>query len=413
MERGCERGKRRVTPVVSPQVTIGCTRACDADHSEPGWVPPNIDSLAMEKKVRAGILGYGRMGRGFAAAMQESGLWEIAAVYDICAPVRELARQQLPEAAIYERPEPIFSDPSIDVVGLFTLADARPQQIRQALASRKHVLAEKPIGADVETEWELVRAIEASDRFVAVNLFNRNAWYHKDIRRFIADGEIGDLAVIRVCHMTPGHMPLEGHDPEGPPFHDCGMHYVDVARWYAGSEYKTWHAQGLRAWGYKDPWWVQAHGTFENGVAFDITQGFIYGHLAKEQPHNCYVDAIGTQGVARMRHDFSEATVELYGVHEMLRKTAAFNDKKLDVMVDVFARSVLAGKNLGFPQARDSVIASEVSWAMLNDAVANIPPVRGTPEEMQQILEHRRRLVNGFGLPVRMQELSDLPLAPV
>jgi hypothetical protein len=32
---------------------------------------------------------------------------------------------------------------------------------------------------------------------------------------------------------------------------------------------------------------------------------------------------------------------------------------------------------------------------------------------MQQILEHRRRLVNGFGLPVRMQELSDLPLAPV
>jgi hypothetical protein len=83
------------------------------------------------------------------------------------------------------------------------------------------------------------------------------------------------------------------------------------------------------------------------------------------------------------------------------------------VMVDVFARSVLAGKNLGFPQARDSVIASEVSWAMLNDAVANIPPVRGTPEEMQQILEHRRRLVNGFGLPVRMQELSDLPLAPV
>ena len=82
-------------------------------------------------------------------------------------------------------------------------------------------------------------------------------------------------------------------------------------------------------------------------------------------------------------------------------------------MVDVFARSVLAGKNLGFPQARDSVIASEVSWAMLNDAIANIPPVRGTPEEMQQILEQRKRLVNGFGLPVRMQELSDLPLAPV
>jgi predicted dehydrogenase len=361
----------------------------------------------MLNKLRAGILGYGRMGRAFATAMQESGLWDVAAVYDICGQTRQLASQQLPHAAIYADADAIFDDASIDAVGLFTLADARPQQIRQALATRKHVLAEKPIAADVATEWQLVREIEASDCLVAVNLFNRNAWYHRDIRQFIEEGEIGDLAVIRICHMTPGHMPLEGHDPEGPPFHDCGMHYVDVARWYANSEYQSWHAQGIRMWDYKDPWWVQAHGTFANGVVFDITQGFIYGHLAKQQPHNCYVDAIGTKGVARMKHDFAEATVELYGVHNTLCKTAAFNDKKLDVMVDVFARSILAGKNLGFPQARDSVIASEVSWAMLNDAVSHVPPVRGTPEEMRHILEHRRKMVNGFGLPVKTQELPD------
>ena len=347
------------------------------------------------------------MGRGFAAAMRESELYDVAAVYDICAPARELARRQLPNAAIYDCPDSIFRDRSIDAVGLFTLADARPQQIRHALANRKHVLAEKPIAADVATEWQLVREIEASDRLVAVNLFNRNAWYHKEIQQFIEEGEIGDLAVIRICHLTPGHMPQEGHDPEGPPFHDCGMHYVDVARWYAKSEYQSWHAQGIRTWGYKDPWWVQAHGTFVNGVVFDITQGFVYGHLAKDQPHNCYVDAIGTKGVARMRHDFVTATVELHGVHRTVRRTAAFNDKKLDVMVDVFARSILAGKNLGFPQARDAVIASEVSWAMLNDAVAHVPPVRGTPEEMQQILEHRRNLVNGFGLPVKTEEVAE------
>jgi myo-inositol 2-dehydrogenase/D-chiro-inositol 1-dehydrogenase len=347
------------------------------------------------------------MGRAFVAAMQQNELWEVAAVYDIKPATRQLARRSVPTAAIYESPDPIFADSTIDVVGLFTLADARPQQIHRALAAHKHVLAEKPLAADVATEWQLVREIEASDRFVAVNLFNRNAWYHKDLQTFIADGQIGDLSIIRICHMTPGHMPMEGHDPEGPPFHDCGLHYVDVARWYARSEYKTWHAQGIRTWGYKDPWWVQVHGTFDNGIVFDITQGFVYGHLAKQQPHNCYVDAIGTKGVARMHHDFSMATLELYGVGETVQKTAPFNDKKLDVMVDVFARSVLSGKNLGFPQARDSVIASEVSWAMLNDAIANEPPVRGTPEEMQQILEHRRNLVDGFGLPVKTHELLD------
>jgi len=359
------------------------------------------------RRLRAGILGYGRMGRGFVAAMQASELWDVAAIYDISASARQLARRQVPGAAIHESPAALFNDPSIDVLGLFTLADARPGQIHRALAKGKNVLAEKPLAADVPTEWQLVREIEASDRFVAVNLFNRNAWYHKDIQRYIAEGEIGELGVIRICHMTPGHMPLEGHDPEGPPFHDCGMHYVDVARWYAGSEYKTWHAQGLRMWGYKDPWWVQVHGTFENGVVFDITQGFIYGHLAKQQPHNCYVDVIGSKGVARMYHDFSEASVELYGVNNTLVKSAPFNDKKLDVMVDVFARSVAAGKNLGYPQARDSVVASEVSWKMLKDAMKNVPPVRGTPEEMEQILEHRRKAENGFGLPARTAELLE------
>ena len=210
----------------------------------------------MRKKFRVGVIGYGRMGRGFVAAMQHSEFWDIAAICDLSAASRELAGKTVPGARIVADPEMIFSDPSIDVVGLYTLADARPAQIRRALAVKKHVMAEKPIGADVKTEWELVKEIEASDRLVGVNLFNRNAWYHKEIQAFIAEGEIGQLAIIRVSHMTPGHMPTEGHAPEGPPFHDCGMHYVDVARWYAKSEYDTFHAQGTRMWDYKDPWWV-------------------------------------------------------------------------------------------------------------------------------------------------------------
>lgn len=47
---------------------------------------------------------------------------------------------------------------------------------------------------------------------------------------------------------------------------------------------------------------------------------------------------------------------------------------------------------------------------MLNDAISHVPPVRGTPEEMLQILEHRRNLVNGFGLPVKTKELPDSSL---
>jgi myo-inositol 2-dehydrogenase/D-chiro-inositol 1-dehydrogenase len=364
----------------------------------------------MQKRLKAGLIGFGRMGRGFAAAMRQSESWEIAAVCDIEADARRQAEQFAPNAKILSDPHSIFGDKSIEVVGLFTLADARPAQLRSALASHKQVIAEKPLAADAKTEWALVKEIEASNSLVAVNLFNRNAWYHKEMQTFIADGEIGDLAIIRVCHMTPGHMPTEGHEPEGPPFHDCGMHYIDVARWYAHSEFDKWHAQGIRIWDHTDPWWVQVHGTFKNGVVFDVTQGFVYGHLAAEKIHNCYVEAIGTKGVCRMRHNFIDATIELHGIHATVKKTGPFNDKKLDVMIEVFARSVAAQKNLGFPTARDAVIASEVSWAMLNQAIANGPPVVGSKKDLQQILQHRRSLRSGYGLPLRPQDLPGEPL---
>ena len=363
----------------------------------------------MRKKLRVGVVGYGRMGRGFVAAMQQSDYWDIVAVADTNAASRELAGKTIPGAKVVSDAEVIFNDPHIDVVGLYTLADARPAMIRRALAAKKHVMAEKPIGADIKTEWSLLKEIEASDRLVGVNMFNRNAWYHKEIQAFIAEGEIGELAIIRVSHMTPGHMPGEGHEPEGPAFHDCGMHYVDVARWYAQSEYDRFHAQGIRMWNHKDPWWVQVHGNFKNGVVFDITQGFVYGQLAKEKTHNCYVDCIGTKGVARMRHNFIDATIECHGVNTTMHKSANFNDKKLDVFVDTFARSIISGKNLGVPQARDSVIASEVAWNMLHDAIKNSPPVKGTKKEMDDILKHRRSLRSGFGLPVRPQECPTEP----
>jgi predicted dehydrogenase len=371
----------------------------------------------MSRKIRVGVIGFGRMGRGFVSVMQQDDRWQIVSICDTQAPARDLASRTVPRAKITADPKDIFADKSLDAVGLFTLADARPDLIRQALRKKLHIIAEKPIAADSKTEWALVDEIEKSGQLVAVNLFNRNAWYHKEMQAFIAEGLIGELAIVRVCHMTPGHMPGEGHEPEGPPFHDCGMHYVDVARWYAKSEYATWHSQGVRMWSYKDPWWVQSHGTFKNGVVFDVTQGFVYGHLAKDKTHNCYFEAIGTQGICRMRHDFKNATIECHGTSATLIKTAMFNDKKLDVMCDVFAKSIAAGRNLGFPTARDSAIASEVAWAMLDDAVKNTPPAIGTSQELKQILEHRRSLRSGFGLPVRAQgcpaEPAPIGLAPI
>lgn len=265
-------------------------------------------------KIKVGLIGFGRMGQMYWEEMQKSGRWDIAYICDTDPASRELARNLSPSSRIISDEQEIFDDRSVEAVGLFALANSRKEQIEKAVRSHKHILTEKPIADTIDKEWEIVDLIEKYDRIAAVNLYLRNSWYHQAMKQFIDEGEIGELAILRICHMTPGLAPGEGHEYEGPAYHDCGMHYIDIARWYADSEYKSWHAQGMRMWDYKDPWWVQCHGTFENGIAFDVTQGFVYGQLSRNQTHNAYTDIIGTKGIVRMTHDFRTAVVELHGV---------------------------------------------------------------------------------------------------
>ena len=313
-------------------------------------------------KIKVGLIGFGRMGRFYLKEMQKSGRWEVAYICDINPDCRELAKQLSPESKILENEQEMFDDESVQVVGLFALADSRLDRIEKAIKYGKHIISEKPVSDTIDKEWKVVDITEKASCFSTVNLYLRNAWYHQTIKQFIDQGEIGELAILRICHMTPGLAPGEGHEYEGPAFHDCGMHYVDIARWYAGCEYKTWHAQGVNMWSYKDPWWVQCHGTFQNGVVFDITQGFVYGQLSKDQTHNSYVDIIGTKGIARMTHDFKTAVVDLRGV------------------------------------TRDSAIASEYAWTFLHDARTHDLPAIGELKTLEQIWERRRNMKNGYGL---------------
>ncbi len=340
-------------------------------------------------RYKIGVIGLGGMGSGYLEALKDNDRWEVVSVCDLNQERLDWARELFPGVVTTCDAKELIANPALDVVGIFTLADIRPGLIIEALQHGKHIMAEKPLAASVEAEKDLLRAIEDSDRIVAVNLFNRNAWYHEQMQDFIREGQIGELAIVNVSHQTPGLMPTQGHQAEGPPFHDCGMHYVDVARWYAGSEYEKWHAQGVRMWSWKDPWWVNAHGNFQNGVVFSITQGFVYGQLAETQVVRCGIDVIGTKGVVRMQHDFKTARVEYHGVSHTEVKEGPYGGKKLDVMCERFAQALDSGDTSLLPTARDSVIASEVSQAMLDQASESNAPCVGRPEEMAEILAKR------------------------
>ena len=350
--------------------------------------------------IKAGIIGFGRMGEMYLKEISKSPLWKIGAICDIDHEALEIAGRLAPKGTLLtENENDIFESEEIDVIILSTLADARKDHLFKAVESKKHVITEKPIGASLKEQVAVLKKLENAGILVAVDLPLRNAWYHKTIKEFIDSEQIGELAIVRVCHMTPGLAPGEGHWAEGPLFHDCGMHYVDIARWYAESEFKTWNAQAIRMWNYEEPWWLQAHGTFENGIVFDITQGHVYGQLAKDLTHNGYVDLIGTKGIARMNHNYVTATVELHGTSKTQVIKKPFGDKNLDILLHKFAQSLLQGHRDPFlPRVEDAALASEYAWKFLNNAALNEMPVRGNLQTLEEIRKRRNNKRIGYGL---------------
>ncbi len=351
------------------------------------------------KKIKVGLIGFGRMGRFYLKEFLACDDWEVAYICDPSEASQKLAHEKAPSAKVTANEDDIYNDPDVQAVALCALADSRKEQIEKALKYGKHVISEKPIADLPEKEWAVVKAMESSDRLGTVNLYLRNSWYHHQMKQFIDEGELGELAIIRICHMTPGLAPGEGHEYEGPSFHDCGMHYVDMAKWYAGCDYKTFHAQGIRMWDYKDPWWLQVHGTFANGIVYDITQGFVYGQLSKDQTHNSYVDLIGTKGIVRMTHDFKTATVELRGTTKTLTINKPYGGKNIDVMIRKFAKSIREGKlDPTLATMRDSAVASTHAWEFLEDSWKHDMPSIGDEKTLEEIRYRRAHMTNGYGL---------------
>lgn len=351
-------------------------------------------------KLGIGIIGFGRMGHFYYEEISKLSEYEILWICDVNPEMKSHVESIAPEVKFTTNEDDIFNDDRIDVVALTALVVSRYGQIQKAVRKHKHIISEKPIGVNPEQEKELVALIEGSDIYATVNLYLRYSWYHNLLKKCIDEGELGDIAIIRVCHMTPGLVPGEGHVDEGPSFRDCGMHYVDIARWYAGSEYSNWHAQALKMWNYKDPWWLQVHGTFENDIIFDITQGFVYGHFAKEQTHNSYIDIVGTHGVARMTHDFKTAVIDIHGINLTWREELPFGNKNIGRMAHLFANTIMYHRLQEYtvPLVRDAYMASVYANAFIEDSRRNYSPIKGTPEQLEEIRKMRSIAKDGYGL---------------
>src|SRR5688572_24162251 len=94
--------------------------------------------------IRIGIVGMGAAGRAFLPAIDGNAAFELAAIAEPAAEVREAAAADTGAAAYADLPS-MLRHPELDAVYVATPTELHPEHVALACAAGKHVLTEKPM----------------------------------------------------------------------------------------------------------------------------------------------------------------------------------------------------------------------------------------------------------------------------
>jgi predicted dehydrogenase len=141
-----------------------------------------------------GVIGCGYWGRNLVRCVNALGA--LRAVSDPAPAGRETARALAPEVPVFDKPEDLLAQPSIDAVMIATPAETHYPLASRALELGKHVFVEKPLTTTVEDGVRLDAQARAAGRVLMVGHLLE---YHPAIlklRELVRDGVLGKIRYI-------------------------------------------------------------------------------------------------------------------------------------------------------------------------------------------------------------------------
>ena len=197
----------------------------------------------MVAPLRIGVLGCGRIGRMHAELIAKAvpGV-SLAMVYDVEPVVAaEVAqRHGVPMAGSVQE---ILAG-EIDAVAICTSTDTHAGLVIDAAAAGKPTFCEKPISLDLPTVDAVIRSVDAAETFLQIGFNRRFDAAHQSVRRAAADGEVGDLWMVKITSRDRECPPIAYLRRSGGLFLDMTIHDFDMARYITGSEVTEVFAAG-------------------------------------------------------------------------------------------------------------------------------------------------------------------------
>lgn len=190
----------------------------------------------MGKKLKAGIVGYGYMGKIRKTVIEEHPDLELFGVCDTNLSLADLN----PEYKTFKHyPDLVGSD--IDIVFVCTPNSYSPEIIKYSLNHNKHVFCEKPPGRTVNDVIEIIEAEKANKHLKLMFGFNHR-WHPgiKQAKAMVDSGRFGRILWLRGIYGKSGGLNFEKswrnkkEISGGGILLDQGIHMLDLFRLFCG-----------------------------------------------------------------------------------------------------------------------------------------------------------------------------------
>lgn len=145
-----------------------------------------------QQGIGVGIVGYGRVGEGYHAAMAEAlDDFYVAAVCDPAEGRRKLAEEKHGCTA-YADYEDFLADENVAVVAICTPPNMHHEQAIAAARSGKHVIVDKPFSMNYDEAKQMVAAADEAGVVITGNQNRRWDSDYLTVKKAIDDGLLGD-----------------------------------------------------------------------------------------------------------------------------------------------------------------------------------------------------------------------------
>lgn len=330
---------------------------------------------------RVGVIGCGMIAElGHLPAIKQVPGLQLYALYDVDFSRAKHLQHQFGVPHAYPTEEAFFASRA-DVIVVCTPAPVHHKNVIEAAKWGKHVLCEKPLGVTEAEMLEMDQVMQAAGLHLFTGFNYRFSQSALEIRRLVQEKSIGEVRLLRLIYNWHLHgkwkwdgegrrvdTPLRvGRMQEGGPLVDCGVHQIDLARWWLASEVKWQRGIGVWVDDYEAPDHVYLHMGHDCGAHTMVEVSFSYNTTSREPRTHFLYELIGTDGVIRYsREEHSFEMRNSFGTHYL-----PWHPEKSFVGIYVeLARALESGKPLHMPTAHDGLMASRIARTATEQAIA-------------------------------------------